>query len=69
MGFSIEEINESEISVQSQKFVIKNQFEPVHTVGGHKSENIELKKVMVLQNHNFLPFHAKITFNTTKLKI
>ena len=26
MGFSIEKINESEISVQSQKFVLKNQF-------------------------------------------
>ena len=70
MGFSIEKIDESEISVQSQKLVIRktslNQFIPV---GMHLSEIGDLKKAMVLQNHNVLPFLTKLTVNTTRLKI
>ena len=70
MGFSIEKkltiISDSSKSEISDKNTSLNQFIPV---GDHLSEIIDLKKSMVLQNHNFLPFLAKLTFNTTWLKI
>ena len=70
MGFSIEKkltiISDSSKSEIRDKNTSLNQFKPV---GDHLSEIIDLKKSMVLQNHNFLPFLAKLTFNTTWPKI
>ena len=69
MGFSIEKnvtiISDSSKSEIIDKKTSLNQFKPV---GAHLSEIIDLKKGMVLQKHNFLPFLAKLTFNTTWLK-
>ena len=58
-------ISESSKSEIIDKKTSLNQFKPV---GAHLSEIIDLKKGMVLQEHNFLPFLAKLTFNTTLLK-
>ena len=55
----ISDLEKSEISDKNTSL---NQFIPV---GDHLSEIIDLKKGMVLQNHNFHPFLAKLTVNTT----
>ena len=59
-------ISDSSKSEISDKKTSLNQFIPV---GAHLSKIIELKKGIVSQNHNILPFLAKLTFNTTWLKI
>ena len=70
MGFSIEKkltliSDSSKSEISDKKPVRTSSYHLVHTC----QKSLIFKKGMVLQNHNFLPFLAKLTFNTTWLKI